>query len=247
MRTRRIIAIVLAIAALPLVVFGLIDPLEGGLALLGAIVLVLMAWALARVAVPKLAWIPALATVLIGAAVLAIAILTIPADPQPDPGTVMAPGGGILVALLWVYRFGVLITLAGAVLYLVYLFQSLRTTAMQPTVSVAGTPGSERVTVENERNAASRTRGTRPPGSVGMLIGAVAALAALAVGVISFTPADPPTWIRIATFWLLILSIPLSIVFGAAARHDGHRVWGVAGAGLGGLALIALIVMMSIA
>ena len=39
MRTRRIIAIVLAIIALPVLVVGLIDPLEGGLALLAGIAL----------------------------------------------------------------------------------------------------------------------------------------------------------------------------------------------------------------
>lgn len=57
MRAHRIIAIVLAVAALPLVVLGLIDPLEGGIALLGAIALGLVAWLLSVVPVPKLAWI----------------------------------------------------------------------------------------------------------------------------------------------------------------------------------------------
>lgn len=136
MRTRRIIAIILTIAALPLIILGLIDPLEGGLALLGAIMLVLVAWALARVAVPRLAWIAGLVTVVIGATTLAIAIFAIPSGPQPDPGTVMAPGVGMLRALNWVYRVGVVVTLAGVVVYVVRLFKSLSATseAAEPSI-----------------------------------------------------------------------------------------------------------------
>lgn len=127
-RTRRIIAIVVAFAALPLVVLGLIDPLEGGIALLAAIGLGVVAWVLSRVPVPKLAWIAAAATLVVGAVTLAIAMANIPADPQPGPDTVMGPMRGALVALNWVWRAGVLVTLAGAVLYVVRLFQSLRST-----------------------------------------------------------------------------------------------------------------------
>ena len=129
MRTRRVIAIILTIAALPLTIIGLIDPLEGGLALLGAIMLVLVAWALARVAVPRLAWIAGIVTVVIGATTLALAISATPSGPQPDPGTVMASGSGMLRALNWVYRVGVVVTLAGVAVYLVKLFKSLRATS----------------------------------------------------------------------------------------------------------------------
>lgn len=129
MHTRRIVAIILTIASLPLIILGLIDPLEGGLALLGAIMMVLVAWALARVAVPRLAWIAGLVTVVIGAAALAIAIFAFPSGPQPDPGTVMAPGSGMLRALNWVYRVGVVVTLAGVVVYVMRLFKSLRATS----------------------------------------------------------------------------------------------------------------------
>ncbi|NYE19625.1 hypothetical protein [Microbacterium immunditiarum] len=126
MRTRRIVAIVVVIAAVPLVILGLIDPLEGGLALLGAIVLVFVAWLLSRVPVPRLAWIAAAATVLVGAVTIAIAIAVFSPGSPPTTGTVAAPGGGLLVPLNWVWRVGVLVTLAGAVLYIVRLFQSLR-------------------------------------------------------------------------------------------------------------------------
>lgn len=129
MRARRIIAIVVAVAALPLVVLGLIDPLEGGIALLGAIALGLIARLLSRVPVPALAWIAAAATVAVGATTIAIAIAGMPSDAQPAAEAVTSPLRGLLVVLNWVWRVGVLATLAGVVLYLVRLFRSLRPTA----------------------------------------------------------------------------------------------------------------------
>lgn len=123
MRNRRVIAIILTIASLPLVFLGLIDPLEGGIALLGAIILVLVAWMISRVAVPRLAWMTGIVTVVIGATALAIAIFTNRAAQQPDSGTVMPSSVGMLIVLLWVYRVGVVFTLAGVVGYVVRLFK----------------------------------------------------------------------------------------------------------------------------
>lgn len=67
MRTRRILAIVLAFVTLPFLLFGLIDALEGGISLLVAIVLGVIIWAVARVPVPKLLWISLIATMALGA------------------------------------------------------------------------------------------------------------------------------------------------------------------------------------
>jgi hypothetical protein len=80
-----------------------------------------------------------------------------------------------------------------------------------------------------------------------LISGVITLLAAAAVAVISFSTADPPNWIRIGTFWVLFLGIPVSMTLGLAARHDPRRWWGLVGAGLGGLSLVALIVMTSIA
>ncbi|MBU3994678.1 MAG: hypothetical protein KKF42_02705 [Actinobacteria bacterium] len=55
MVARRWIAVVLAILAVPLLVLGLIDPLEGGIALLAVVVLGIIVWLLSRVRPPKLA------------------------------------------------------------------------------------------------------------------------------------------------------------------------------------------------
>ncbi len=138
MKIRRIIAIVVAFVALPLLLLGLIDPLEGGLALLAAIVLGFVVWLLSRVRIPKLAWISMIATVVIGAIVLIIAITKVPV---PDAsGTVVSPLSGGILGLLWVYRLGVLVTLAGAVLYVVRLFQSLRQRPL-PASSTSRTSG----------------------------------------------------------------------------------------------------------
>lgn len=124
MRTRRIIAIVLAFLTLPLLVFGLIDPLEGGIVLLGAIVLGVVVWALARVPLPKLLWIPLIATVALGALTLGLAFVLSPQESGPGAGGNPIAGG--LIGLLWLWRAGVVVVLAGAILYLVRLFKSLR-------------------------------------------------------------------------------------------------------------------------
>lgn len=130
MRTRRIIAIVLAFVAIPLLVFGLIDPLEGGIVLLGAVVLGAIVWAVARVPLPKLLWISLIATVALGALTLGLAFVLAPQESGPGAGGNPIAGG--LIALLWLWRAGVVVVLAGAILYLVRLFRSLREPATAP-------------------------------------------------------------------------------------------------------------------
>lgn len=130
MHTRMVIGLVIAIIALPFLVFGLIDPLEGGIALLAAIALGIAAWLVSRVPVPRLAWIAALVTVVLGAITLGIAIFSLPVETAPD--TVAAPLSGGLVVWNWLYRVGVLVTVAGWVIYLIRLVKSLRVPAVTP-------------------------------------------------------------------------------------------------------------------
>jgi hypothetical protein len=125
MKTRKVIAVVLAVLAMPILLLGLIDPLEGGIALLGAIALAIVVRLLSRVRIPKLAWISMLATVAVGVITIVIAITAVP--PAGRSGQVMSPISGATILLLWVYRVGVVVTLVGAVIYLVRLFRSLRT------------------------------------------------------------------------------------------------------------------------
>jgi hypothetical protein len=132
MRTRRIIAIVLAVLTIPLLVFGLIDPLEGGIALLIAVALGAVVWALSRVPLPKLLWISLIATVAVGALTLGLAILNL----EEPNGTGTAANPMLpLAALNWVWRAGVLVVLAGAVLYVVQLFRSLKETTPPASLS----------------------------------------------------------------------------------------------------------------
>ena len=124
MRTRRIIAVALAVLALPLLVLGLVDPLEGGIALLAAIAIGVVAWALSRVRPPALLWISLLATVAVGALTLGLAVIENP--PGSEGGSAANPIFP-LIALLWAWRAGVLVVVAGAILYLARLFRSLQT------------------------------------------------------------------------------------------------------------------------
>ncbi|MBM7503022.1 hypothetical protein ACFPER_06040 [Agromyces aurantiacus] len=134
MRTRRIIAIVLAFVSLPAVVLGLIDPLEGGIALLVGIALIGAVWALSRVAPPKLLWISLVATVALGAITLGLAMVS---GPETEAGTVGNPVlDQPLVSLLWLWRAGIVVVLAGGIVYLVRLFRSLREPADAATERV---------------------------------------------------------------------------------------------------------------
>lgn len=130
MRTRLIVAILLAIVALPLVFVGLIDPLEGGIALLAAIGLGVAARLLSRVPFPKLAWIPMITAVAIGVLTLALAIVP---EPVVTGDTVSrGPLWAVVIALLWAYRVAVVVTLVGAVMYVVRLIRTARASHEQP-------------------------------------------------------------------------------------------------------------------
>jgi len=122
-RTRRILAIVLAIITLPFLLLGLIDPLEGGISLLVAVVLGVVVWAVARVPMPKLLWISLIATVVVGAVTLGMAMLTL----EEATGAATATNPILpVVGFVWLWRVGVLVVLVGAVVYVVRLFRSLR-------------------------------------------------------------------------------------------------------------------------
>jgi hypothetical protein len=89
-------------------------------------------WALARVPLPKLLWISLIATVAVGALTLGLAILNL----EEPNGTGTAANPMLpLAALNWVWRAGVLVVLAGAVLYVVQLFRSLKETTPPASLS----------------------------------------------------------------------------------------------------------------
>jgi hypothetical protein len=124
LKTRRIIGLVLGIIGLPLIFFGLIDPLEGGIALIAGALLGLGAWLVSRVPVPRFTWISLAVSFGLGVLTLLAAVfLRGPASVDSATGdvTVSNPLATVPIAiiLLWAYRLSVLVTLAGGIYYLV--------------------------------------------------------------------------------------------------------------------------------
>jgi hypothetical protein len=137
--SRLVVSLILGIIALPVIFVGLIDPLEGGLALLVAVGLGVAVRLLSGVPLPRLAWISMLATVGVGILVLVLVIFAVPSETVQEVGPeVTAPNplnAGARI-LLWVYRLGVLLVFAGGVAYLVRIAQALRVTVKSETKEV---------------------------------------------------------------------------------------------------------------
>jgi hypothetical protein len=138
-RSRLIASLILGIITLPVIFVGLIDPLEGGLALLVGVGLGLAVRLLSGVPLPRLAWISMLATLGVGILVLALVIFAVPSETVQEVGPdVTAPNplnAGARI-LLWVYRLGVLVVFAGGVVYLVRIAQALRVTVKSESKEV---------------------------------------------------------------------------------------------------------------
>lgn len=130
-RPRLIASLILGVIALPVIVIGLIDPLEGGLALLLALALGVVVRLMSAVPLPRLAWISMLVTVGVGILALVLAIAGMPTEAEQEVGpdaTAGNPLGGGLRILVWIYRLGVIFVLAGGVVYLVRIGRALRGT-----------------------------------------------------------------------------------------------------------------------
>lgn len=124
-RNRLRIAVVLSIIGLALTVIALIDPLEGGLALLVAIGLAVAARALSRMPIPRLELVGLIAAVAVAVVTIAILLVTEAGAGAGDPGEAANPliGGAVLN---WVYRLTVAVAIAGAVQYAARLVRRLR-------------------------------------------------------------------------------------------------------------------------
>lgn len=116
MKTREISAKVLFLVALPFVFLGLIDTLEGGLALIVTAVLYLIAFLLIKELPAKSLWIPFALSILVG--VLTILFVTVwdTREPQEPLNLVVRIG-------LWIYRALVAVTLIGAIMNAVRFFR----------------------------------------------------------------------------------------------------------------------------
>ncbi len=117
MSVRTIIGTGLLFIALPFIFLGLIDPLEGGISLLGALAVYGVSYILLKRWPPKYLWIPFVVTFFLGAATLAYAVATLQFTPGPSDLPI-----GVQVGI-WAYRIAVLVTLAGGIIQAV---QSVR-------------------------------------------------------------------------------------------------------------------------
>ena len=89
-------------------------------------------------------------------------------------------------------------------------------------------------------------RGSRQ-GVLSSLFAVLTAVSVAMIGFTSFTPFDPPGWLRIATMAPLPILIILAIGFGLPAlKRSSGRFWAVAGLVLTALSVIAFIVMINI-
>jgi hypothetical protein len=170
-KTRHVIGLILAILGLPLIFFGLIDPLEGGVALIIGALLGLGAWLVSRVPVPRFTWISLAVSVGLGVLTLLAAVfLRDPASVDGAKGEVTATNpfatAPIAIILLWAYRLSVLVTLAGGILYVVRISRA-----------IAGA----------EASAPSASR----RGVLAIVIAVVALLAAVGIGARVFTALGP--------------------------------------------------------
>lgn len=118
MPAKQIIARILLILAVPFVLLGLIDPLEGGISLAAALLIYLLAFILLRQKPSRWLWIPFATALVLGAVTLALAIARLEFSPGPSP----LPGPVIFG--LWGYRLAVAATLVGAVMTAVRSFQN---------------------------------------------------------------------------------------------------------------------------
>lgn len=129
MRGRLIVSLILGILVLPIAVVGLIDPLEGGLALIVAVLVGALIRVLSRVPVPRLAWMAMAATLAVGLVALILAVAGMPGEESQVAGPEASAPNPLSVTvrvLVWVYRVGVLVVLVGAIAYLVRIGQALR-------------------------------------------------------------------------------------------------------------------------
>lgn len=128
-RPRIVASLAIGVLTLPVIFFGLIDPLEGGIALVLALGLGALVRLVSGVHMPRLTWISMVATLGVGLVALVLAMLSLPPSTVQEVGpeaTAPNPLDASVRVLVWIYRLGVLVVLAGGVLYLVRLAQQLR-------------------------------------------------------------------------------------------------------------------------
>ncbi len=116
-RARRLTARVLLVVSLPIVFLGLIDPLEGGIALLISVATLSLAFLAAGYWPRKTLWVPFVLAIVVGAIALLVAIF---GPGRVDNAPLMFP----LIALIWLYRAFVVAALVGLVMEVIRIFKA---------------------------------------------------------------------------------------------------------------------------
>lgn len=112
-----ITARVLVFLALPFVFIGLVDPLEGGISLLIAGAIYLIAFLLLGKRPKRSLWVSYLTAIILGAIVLGFAMFIYFTQGEQETLNRFTVGG------VWFYRVAVLATLAGAILAIPQAFE----------------------------------------------------------------------------------------------------------------------------
>lgn len=120
MPAKKITGRVLLIVAVPFVLLGLIDPLEGGISLAAALVIYFVAFMLLRQKPSKWLWVPFVSAAVLGAITLGLAIARL--EFTQEPSALPPP----VIFGIWAYRLAVATTLIGAVMAVVKSFQTKR-------------------------------------------------------------------------------------------------------------------------
>lgn len=115
MRVRHIVGLGISAVTVPVAALSVLDPMEGGLALLVAGVLLLVTWLVSRVPVPRLTWIAWVSTASAGVVSLTVAAI-LWSQGVTGPGSGLPWGLWVLIVL---YETGAITTFAGYVWYLI--------------------------------------------------------------------------------------------------------------------------------
>ena len=116
MRMRQIVGLILGILTVPVLIVGLMDPIEGGVALLVGGALLVIVFLVSRVPVPRFLWIAWLSAVAFGAASLIAVAQYYPWRDYP----------WWIWALVVGYEVAAGVTAAGGVVYVVRMARRLR-------------------------------------------------------------------------------------------------------------------------
>ena len=92
----------------------------------------------------------------------------------------------------------------------------------------------------------STDRPSKVPGVLSAVFGLVALAAFCWLWALSTTPLDPPNWLRIVGIALLPVGIIVALLTGIPGLRTAGRAWAIAGLVAVGVAVVALIVLITV-